>query len=327
LYFPLKSLTTPAGAFHHIDHVHAVKAAANLERPLALDPQPPDGDKIATEVEREMEQRLYRLRHVVLAPAEYHIYLHPDDYAHIKDVASLIELDVQQCLNAAVERMNGRSSLLNFVLPKRPPVEVPRGGWAIHIKPALNGDVGPGELAIHSRLSVPQAPKFGSGAGTVRIAQTVVTGTERRTLERDEPHKLQTAAVGTPQARGSTPSRVARLTYRDDSGAHEFTIAKELVKIGRGGAAHWVDLTLVSGSKVSREHCRIRRDGSGRYFLQDVSAWGTFLNGQRLPKFDGGESQERELTDGASIRLADQVSLEFHVGRDAQGPGTRASES
>ena len=86
---------------------------------MTVEPQPPDGEKIATEIEREMEQRLYRLRHVVLAPAEYHVYLHPDDFAHIKDVASLIELDVQQCLNAAVERMNGRSSLLNFVLPKQ----------------------------------------------------------------------------------------------------------------------------------------------------------------------------------------------------------------
>jgi len=229
---------------------------------------------------------------------------------------------VQQCLNAAVERMNGRSSLLNFVLPRRPPVEVPRGGWAIHIKPALNGDVGPGELAIHSRLSVPQAPKFGSGAGTVRIAQTVVTGTERRTLERDEPDKLktlQTAAVSASQTRRSTQARTARLTYSDETGAHEFVIAKELVKIGRGGAAHWVDVTLVSGSKVSREHCRIRRDASGRYFLQDISAWGTFVNGQRLPKFEGGgEAQERELTDGASIKLADQVSLEFHIDGDGK---------
>src|SRR5215207_728775 len=218
------------GAFHHICRVPAAKAAANLEQPLTPVPQPPDGDKIATEVEREMEQRLYRLRHAVLAPAEYHIYLHPDDFTHIKDVASLIELDVQLCLNAAVERMNGRSSLLNFVLPKRPPVEVPRGGWAIHIKPALNGDVGPGELAIHSRLSVPQTTRFGSGAGTVRITQTVVSGTERRTLERDEPH---TAASSAPQARRSTATRSARLTYSDETGEHEFTIAKELIKIGR----------------------------------------------------------------------------------------------
>ena len=228
-------------------------------------------------------------------------------------IASLIELDVQQCLNAAVERMNGRSSLLNFVLPKRPPVEVPRGGWAIHIKPALNGDVGPGELAIHSRLSVPQATKFGGGAGTVRIAQTVVSGTERRTLERDEPH---TAAVGAANVRRSTGARAARLTYSDETGEHEFAIAKELVKIGRGGAAHWVDVALVAGSKVSREHCRIRRDAAGRYFLQDLSTWGTFLNGQRVPKFEGTgqDAQERELTDGASIKLADQVTLAFHLG-------------
>ena len=64
--------------------------------PVTLERRPPDGDKIATEVEREMEQRLYRLRHVILAPAEYHVYLHPDDFSHIKDVAPLIEIDVQQ---------------------------------------------------------------------------------------------------------------------------------------------------------------------------------------------------------------------------------------
>ncbi len=50
-------------------------------------PEPPTGERIASEVEREMEERLYRLRHVVLAPAEYHIYLHPADFKHIEDVA------------------------------------------------------------------------------------------------------------------------------------------------------------------------------------------------------------------------------------------------
>jgi len=280
--------------------------------------RPPDGDRIATEVEREMEQRLYRLRHVVLAPAEYHVYLHPDDFNHIKDVAPLIEIDVQQCLNAAVKRLNGRSSVLTFVLPKRPPVEIPRGGWAIHIKPALNGEVGPGELAIHSRLSVPPAPKFGSGAGTVRIVQTVVSATERRTLERDEPreepHTVASSAAPRPVA--GTAAGTARLTYSDESGEHQFAITKELIKIGRGGAAHWVDVSVVAGSKVSREHCRIRRDARGRYFLQDVSSWGTFLNGQRLPKYEssGAAAQERELSDGASIRLADLVTMEFRLG-------------
>ena len=282
------------------------------------DQQPPDGDRIATEVEREMEQRLYRLRHVVLAPAEYHVYLHPDDFTRIRDIASLIELDVQQCLNAAVTKLNARPPLLNFVLPRRPPIEVPRGGWAIHIKPALNGEVGPGELAIHSRLSVPTAPKFGSGAGTVRIVQTVVSGTERRTVERDEPHTSSEPLIPTAAGHGSgagTAAPAAHLSYTDERGSHQFTITKELIKIGRGGAAHWVDITLVAGAKISREHCRIRRDSAGRYFLQDVSTWGTFLNGQRLPKFEGSgtSGQERELSDGAAIKLADLVTMEFRV--------------
>ena len=77
--------------------------------PVITGPQPPTGDRIASEVEREMEERLYRLRHVVLAPAEYHIYLHPDDFKHIEDVAPRIALDVQLCLNSLVERLNKRS--------------------------------------------------------------------------------------------------------------------------------------------------------------------------------------------------------------------------
>jgi pSer/pThr/pTyr-binding forkhead associated (FHA) protein len=93
-------------------------------------------------------------------------------------------------------------------------------------------------------------------------------------------------------------------------------LTKELIKIGRGGSAHWVDLMLVTDAKVSREHCRIRRDPSGRFFIQDVSAWGTFLNGEPVPKYTDGaaaKATEREITDGATLRLADAVTLEFRV--------------
>jgi pSer/pThr/pTyr-binding forkhead associated (FHA) protein len=104
-----------------------------------------------------------------------------------------------------------------------------------------------------------------------------------------------------------------RLLYRDDSGEHVHPIAKDLTKIGRGGAEHWVDVMVTAGAQVSREHCRIRRDAVGRLFLQDVSTWGTYLNGAAVAKFvdgDGGAS-EHELTHGASIRLADAVTIEL----------------
>ncbi len=286
---------------------------------------PPTGDRIASEVEREMEERLYRLRHVVLAPAEYHVYLHPDDYRQIEDIAARIALDVQLCLNSLVERLNRRSRLSEFITRRRAPVEIPAGGWAIYIKPALNNEVGPGELGIHSRLSVPGASRFGGGAGTTRIAQTVVSGTERRTTVRNEPDPtppgvLPGAVAGSSPVAGrppQPPSRPsARLTYSDDRGAQTFVLTKELIKIGRGGSAHWVDLMLVTDAKVSREHCRIRRDPSGRFFIQDVSAWGTFLNGEPVPKYADGaaaKATEREITDGATLRLADAVTLEFRV--------------
>lgn len=294
-------------------------------------PQPPTGERIASEVEREMEERLYRLRHVVLAPAEYHVYLHPDDFKHIEEIAPRIALDVQLCLNSLVERLNRRSRVSELITRKRAPIEIPPGGWAIHIKPALNDEVGPGELGIHSRLSVPGASRFGSGAGTTRIAQTIVSGTDRRTTVRNEPEApSKEAAIAEPtggaapaaaasassRPQRSAPRAGARLIYTDDQGAHAFIITKELIKIGRGGSAHWVDLAVVSGPKVSREHCRIRRDASGRYFVQDVSAWGTFVNGKQVPKYiegHGANAAERELTDGASIRLADAVTLELRV--------------
>ena len=315
---------------------------------------PPTGERIAAEVERELEERLYRLRHVVLAPAEYHIYLHPDDFRHIEEVAPRIALDVQLCLNSLVERLNRRSRLTRLVVGRQAPVEIPAGGWAIHIKPAANNEVAPGELGIHSRLSVPAAARFGSGAGTTRIAHTVVSGTDRRTVvhtqadvpaqsgsqpgvvahSRDReaearPHRTQPdgAASGghssSPINEAAAPSRDtrsaaghrARLAYSDDTGAGVFAITKDLIKIGRGGSTHWVDLAIVTGPKVSREHCRIRRDAHDRYFIQDVSTWGTFVNGSRVPKYSEGTASERELPDGASIRLADAVTLEFRVDR------------
>lgn len=285
---------------------------------------PPTGDRIATEVEREMQLRLYRLRNVVLAPSEYHVYLHPDDFRHIELIVPRIVLDIQTCLNALVERLNETPAWSRVLgMPKSPPIEVPAGGWAIHIKPSMNGEVAQGELGIHSRLSVPVHTTYGSGAGTVKVAQTIVSGTDRRTAFSEEPAaavplaQQQPAAVVTaaPSATGPrTAPDGPRLIYTDDSGAHVYVITKDLTKIGRGGEAHWVDLTLVTGTKVSREHCHIRRDANGAFFLRDVGSWGTHVNGAKVPKFDEGDaSTEHPLGDSASIDLAGLVRIDFRT--------------
>jgi pSer/pThr/pTyr-binding forkhead associated (FHA) protein len=95
---------------------------------------------------------------------------------------------------------------------------------------------------------------------------------------------------------------------------------KDLISIGRGGSAHWVDVQVVSSTRVSREHCRIRRTDDGRFFLQDVSTWGTSIDGTRVTPFaqqiDGGVEEtghEHLLTSPAHIQLADAVTIEFTV--------------
>ena len=110
--------------------------------------QPPSGHKIAAEIEREMEERLYPLRNVTLAPAEYHVYLHPDDFAYLEGIVPRIVEDVQACLNVLVQRLNRRSIWARLTDIKRPPIEVPPGGWAIHVKVSTNDEVNPITRAV-----------------------------------------------------------------------------------------------------------------------------------------------------------------------------------
>ena len=113
------------------------------------------------------------------------------------------------------------------------------------------------------------------------------------------------------------PGARARLTYDDDQGSHEFTMQKDSLVVGRGGSAAWVDVQVVTNAKVSREHVRIRREPSGRFVIQDVSLWGTSVNGEPLPpavKTAEGVLQpgaERDLPPRARIDLAEKVMIQF----------------
>jgi len=70
-------------------------------------------------------------------------------------------------------------------------------------------------------------------------------------------------------------------------------------------------------SKVSREHCRIRRDQSGRFFVQDASGWGTSVDGVTIPPAVKGPDGvfrpgvEHEIVPSARIQLADALTIDF----------------
>jgi hypothetical protein len=306
--------------------------------------QRPSGRTIILELVREMEERLYPLLYRVLPPRAYHVYLHPDDYREIETITQVIAADAQRALTERVAMLNRRPRWHGLLLGKQPPVETPAAGFDISIGSDANSELERGQIGIVSRLSVARTPTFEGGTPTTRIARTVVTGTLRRTIMREEavapepqavPTSVSTpplvavaaAAATAANATAVTEPRldavggVAHLAYVDEQGPHVFVMRKDVVSIGRGGSAHWVDVQVATGPRVSREHCRIRRDGEGRFFLQDLSTWGTSVNGQRVKPYvqtsPAGRleetGQEQELPRDARIQLADALLIEFQT--------------
>lgn len=283
-------------------------------------PQLPTGRKIVLELVREMENGLYPLLYRTLPPSVYHVYLHPDDYRDVEGISQLIISDAQQGLNARVHQLNRQSKWSAMIAGKRAAIELPPAGWEIELHAEANGEVAPGEIGIVSRLAVPPATTYEGGSPTTRIVKTVVTGGVRKSTATEEVAPSPLATSPPPAPATDAQRGYARLAYVDDQGPHVFVIRKDLVSIGRGGSAHWVDVQVMTTPRVSREHCRIRRDERGRFFLQDVSSWGTSVNGERVPPFlqeSGGQMQETgkefALPAEARIQLADAVVLDFQV--------------
>ena len=290
-----------------------------------------------------MEERLYPLLYRVLPPRAYHVYLHPDDYREIETIAQVIAADAQRALTERIDTLNRRPRWQGLLLGKQPPIEPPSAGWEIAIHPDANSELERGQIGIVSRLSVARTPTFEGGTPTTRIARTVVTGTLRRTTTREEgappPAPQPPSSVSTPalavavaplsvanaasiaEPRVEAARGVAQLAYVDEQGPHIFVMRKDVVSIGRGGSAHWVDVQVTTGPRVSREHCRIRRADDGRFFLQDLSTWGTSVNGQRVKPYvhtsPAGQleetGQEHKLPRDARIQLADALLIEFQT--------------
>jgi hypothetical protein len=293
----------------------------------------PSGRDIWKAICDELNLNLYPLPYSTLAPGVYHVYLHPEDYSIVEGIVPRIISQVQRALTAEVERMNKASRgsgtrMLGRLLDREQPapIEIPSSGWEVHILADHNGELERGHLGIVSALSVPAAADYG-GTPTTRIVKSVIGAGGRTTTVRDQgsggrDQGSERTRADLPTIGASVSGRVggrARLTYRDDQGTHEFVMVKDSLAVGRGGQSAWVDVQVITNARVSREHFRIRRDADGRFLIQDVSLWGTSLNGEALPpalKSPEGVVQagaERELPASAHIGLADAIAMQFQA--------------
>src|SRR5262252_3677774 len=248
--------------------------------------KPPSGRRILEAVRDELVNNLYELPSATLPPTIFHVYLHPSDFEVVEGIVTRIAADVGGVLTRHVERLNRESSrrgLLDRLRQQqaRAPIEVPSGGWEIHIQPDHDDELARGALGILSKLTIP-SPREYEGPPTVRTIKTIVAD-GRRTSAVVAATDAGSAPVAASTTRAAAAAPRATLSYHDDAGPHVVPVHKDLIKIGRGGPGIWVDVQVITGPKVSREHCRIRTDAGGRFFVCDVSTWGTSLNGQVLP--------------------------------------------
>jgi pSer/pThr/pTyr-binding forkhead associated (FHA) protein len=291
----------------------------------------PSGREIWQAVRDELRLNLYPLPFSTLAPTVYHVYLHPEDFATVEGIIPTIAAQIAQALTAEVERLNrdrdGRVRTIMARLLERErlgAIEVPAAGWEIHLLRDPDEELARGQIGIVSTLAMP-APVEQGGTPTTRIVRSVVGGGARSASVSDvaTPAAASPAAGGAAAAGPATDARGprdrARLVYQDDQGPHTFVMRKDAIAIGRGGSAVWVDVQVATSARVSREHLRIRYDASGRFFVQDVSVWGTTVDDVAIPPaVQGAEGvlqpgAEHPLPPRARIGLAGAIVLAFEA--------------
>jgi hypothetical protein len=266
---------------------------------------------IVDAVVRNMRENLEELPYSRLAPSHYVVYLHPSEFARLEGIVSILRDQTARALSTELDRLGQRSLWQRSAdrVSRSAPRTVERAGgeWNIAFLPDPDGDLEEGAVLVCSELKLPARPELTAGDRTRRI---ITVHTNHGTTVRE-----QRVGPTEPAAKKIT----ARIDYTDDSGSHSFEVISDSVTIGRGGLAYPVDIRVASSPDVSREHARIRRDPqTGTFYLIDLSAFGTTLNGRHVPagctKVDGTKREngtETALPDTARIGLADIVFLEF----------------
>ncbi len=270
-------------------------------------------EEIVSFILEEMEAGLCPTYYSNLVPSIYDVYLGGEDLERLRPLEQRMREEAARALNDKLSVLN-RATSPKLKLPigaskKRVKRYETLGEWSIEFHENADEDASENPLVIHSTFPF-TAEEDRAGTLTERVTkrrpdgQTVTTLTQR------------TGNVETRRAAGIV---YANLSYEDDSGAHTFQMTKDLLKVGRGSADHWVDLKLKAKQDVSREHLQIRRDAaSGRFFIKDLSTLGTTIDGKRVPPSiqhvngeDVDANTEVPLPGKARIGLAGVLFIDF----------------
>jgi hypothetical protein len=255
------------------------------------------GDDLIAEVLRNMEEGLFRIRGKVVVPAIYRIFLNPEDYEPFRDVTPFVTGEIRAALDEHLSTWN-KTRLL-----KKPEQHVRIvDSWTVEIYPDLDGKLQRGEIEVYSELGSPEKTEYGGGSLTRRIVPRAAESATSATVRTSEAREYT-------EEDGTKAPTFAYLKYADHEGQKVFEVTKNQIVIGRGGRSFWVDVKLETLPDVSREHCRIKRDAeTGRFTIEDISQFGTAVNGKPV-----GKNASAEMPNRATIGLAGVIDLQWEV--------------
>jgi hypothetical protein len=257
------------------------------------------GDDLIGEVLRNMEEGLFHIRGKTVVPAIYRIYLNEEDYEPFRDVTPFLAGEIRAALDDRLSSWN-KSGLLR---KKAQYVRV-ADAWTVEIYPDLDGKLQRGEIEVYSELGSPQKTEHGSGSLTRRIFPKAAESATSETVRTSVGNEAEGA-----QEPGTKPAPGAYLRYADQDGQKVFEVMKNQIVIGRGGRSYWVDLKLETLPDVSREHCRIKcNPETGRFTIEDISQFGTAVNGKPV-----GKNASAEIPNRATISLAGVIDLQWET--------------
>ena len=274
-----------------------------------------------------MREGLEPLITKTLAPSLYQVYLHADDFDRVRSILPQIEAEAKEHLNRLLAELSSKPpstvsrvrdqvrqrlpsplspKALKAASPTDPMTYEPAAGdWSIRFQEDPNDQLDPGDIEVISELAVGNVAAYGAGSKTQRISVSTT-----RKLGKSESRRL-----GQPAPTSALPASPngawAYFHFQDDDGPQRFAMTAEEITIGRHSSHDSADISLATKPDVSRKHVRVRRHTStGGFWIEDLSQYGTQVNGRALP-----QGVEVELPDAATISLASIITLTFEKSR------------
>ncbi|MGA1367877.1 MAG: FHA domain-containing protein [Blastocatellia bacterium] len=209
----------------------------------------------------------------------------------------------------------------------------PEGGWQITFAHQEGLVSRPGEIIIDMILSEPSSSAVPGEVGapksfciihrTKHPDRANATGKPAATSSRRggdrRPSTIPERLTQIPwvRERGREQPVLARLEFQERGDRKSYAMTKQSILVGRGRKGVQPDVQLPPLPGISREHFRIRMQ-EGTFLIQDLSTFGTMIDGYPIPTSLTSVGRDPIETDlwvalprRCQITLASVLSLEF----------------